>query len=365
MKKISKIILIIGVVAIIGTLGYLGWRYFFGKTINQKTAINQSATAIFPVPKKLSEDQIFDYWVNKNTGDIYYLAHDGQISKIDSSGQVQHLESKAMGLISSVKASNDGSSILVEFGYPQAPTFALHNLVNKTWQSLPQGTVAAAWDPKSSNRLIYLKDSGPTSRIYFYTPANQKSAEILRLAQKDLDLDWALPELIYFKERPSSEYASSLWSYNLKTKLFKIVARDENNLSIKWGTAGLNGIKLSGGQLSVIDNNNSYLAKIDLKTLPAKCTFAELYVYCAAPSDPTAISQTTFPDDYLKKSFNAPDDIYQIYILGVTSQGSLLSVRYFDSLLTGSTISADHLEIQKNRLIFINRLDSKLYSLTL
>ena len=361
MKRLSKIILIFSIIAIALVIIYFGWQYLFThKGVSIKTASKSVVT--IPKLQKLSDNSVFDYWLN-STGDIYFIAKDGQIAKIDSSGQVQNLESKAMGLISSVKASNDGSSILVEFGYPQAPTFAVHNLVNKTWQSLPQGTVAAAWDPKSSNRLIYLKDSGLVSRLYFYTVSSGKSVEIFHLAQKDLDLDWAAPDTIYFTQRPSSQSLSSMWSFGLISKMFKAVVREEAGLSVKWDGVGKNAIKWSGGSLDIIDSSNQLIGITDLKTLPQKCSFEATKVYCAVPLNQSDVSSNDF-DRYLKRLINFNDVIYLVSLANLSgNQTHLIAINVFD--FTDQPADLWHLESRNGKLIFINRWDNKLYSLEL
>ncbi len=367
MKRVIKIILWVVVVAVLAVGIYIGWRALRrGAVVAPQGGGPTGAEELILTPKALSENPVFDYWLNKSTGEIYYVAEDGQIYKITAEGESQGVGSQTIGQLSYIKPSSDGSLILIAFGYPQKPTFAIHNLSTKTWQSLPEGTVATAWDPRSNNRIAYLRDNGTTSRLNLLALSTQKSQEILRFSQKDLELDWVLPDVIYFKERPSNQVASSLWSYNLKTKVIKTVAANELGLNLKWPTDGALGLKWEANALNIIDANNKSLAVLNIKTLPNKCAFNEFRIYCSAPSDQLNVPVSVFPDNYLKKSISFIDDIYLISLLDLGRSPELLAIKIFDSFISGIGIDADHLEVQgENRLLFINRFDNRLYSLDL
>lgn len=365
MKKVFYIIILLIVIAILVTGGYLIWRFFL-KPEQKEIQLLEGVGGIGAVAK-LSEDTIFDYWINKNTDEVYYVAEDGKIYKISPSGEKQDTGSKATGNLSYIKPSSSGSLLLIAFDYPISPTFAIYNASNKTWQALPRGTVAAAWDPNSDNRLVYLKDNGTISRLYLFTLSDGRSREILKLTQKDLDLDWVSNNLIYFKERPSSEVASSLWAYNIENNSLKIVT-EEFGLMTKWLDKGSAALKLSNGLLTIVNSENETLTLLDLVSLPSKCAATEkiVEIYCAAP-DFSKISLSfiqRLPDSYLKKEVYFNDTIYLLPIetVGVTEVFNV-KAPIADRTSEGNLIDADRLEIANGKLYFINRYDRKIYNI--
>lgn len=369
MKPIFKILIAILIIGVLGIGGYFIWRFLASpKPIPELGETVTGAPETLQKPVLLSNDATFDYWINKKTNEIYYLTDDGNIYKISSAGEGEGTGSRATNNLSYIKPSFDGSLILAAFGYPQNPTFAVHNLSTKTWQALPADTTAVAWDPLSNNRLAYLKNTGLAGRLYLYNIDSKKSSEILKINQRDLDLDWITPDLIYLKERPSVQVISSLWSFNLKTKTLQAVMKEESGLIVKWFPSGKAALKFTNSSakensLTIVGSSDGPLAIVNSDTLPQKCALAtESQIYCAVPRNIT--KGTTLPDDYLKKQTRFQDDIY---LLAFEPNAVLINpiAKIFDSQLSEVPVDADHLEIKEGRLLFINRYDKKLYSLPL
>lgn len=355
--KMKKYLLIILAIATVLGGGYLIWRFFFAEAPLPEQPIGDAADRQELEKLFASAGQVFDYWVNKNTGEAYYVLPEGEIRKISPTGEDRETGSRATGNLSHIKPSSDGSMILVAFGYPQNPTFAIHDLSKKTWQAMPAGTTAVAWDPRSNSRIAYLKDNGAVNRLYTLNLSNNRSTELLRFSQKDLDLDWVLPNLIYFKEKPSAQSLSSVWSFDLKTRALKTLIKDESGLMVRWHADGASGFKLNSNgfanSLTWIDQDNRDLARWDFVTLPNKCALLRDMAYCAIPGNLTA--GTRLPDDYLKGAFVPEDNLFAIDL--ITSEFTILPV---DQILP---LDADRLEVFGNQLLFINRYDKKLYSL--
>ncbi|KKU77356.1 MAG: hypothetical protein A2214_00810 [Candidatus Harrisonbacteria bacterium RIFOXYA1_FULL_48_8] len=363
-KGIKILIIALGIGAVVGA-GYVLWKIFFSNpsgNILEGGAQEEVETAhkLFVI----TNGNVFDYWINKKTGEVYYVSENGQISKVLSNGTSQVISSQTVAGLSYIKPSFDGTMLLVAFGYPQKVTFAIYNVNANNWQSLTADTVAAAWDPTSNNRIAYIKNGTGTSRLNLLTLNDQKSKEALRLSQKDLDLDWVIKDVIYFKERPSRQIPSSVWSYNLTAKTIKTLIKEEAGLMVKWSPTGNTGIKWAGA-LTVIDKNNAPLSAINLQTIPTKCAYDSLRIYCAAPTEQANISNTIFPDEYMKKSARFIDDIYMIPALNLGQQPELLNIKILDGASAATRVEAEHLEVTENKIIFLNRYDKNLYTLEL
>lgn len=331
MRQFIKILLIILIIAGAGIGGYFAWRYFFGAAGpgNNGTGGEPSGTSeelAIAKPVVMLDRPIFDYWLNKKSGDTYYILPEGEIRKISPTGDDQETGSRATGNLSHIKPSANGSKIIVAFGFPQSPTFAIYDTASKSWHALPSGTTAADWDPASDNRIAYLKDNGNGGRLYFFTLNNSRSTEVLRIAQKDLDLNWQSSDLLYLSERPSDKIPGLTWSYNLKTRNFR----------------------------SATDDLNSVLTKANLKTLATKCAPLSDFIYCAVPV--SRANQANFIDNYYKKALNTEDEFYV-----VSTSGFPIKIPAEIS----EPIDAEKLTAAENYLLFINRYDQKLYKLEL
>lgn len=354
MKKIIP--WIIGVMIAL-LVGYLIWIFFFKTTAgNPSSGITNEPTGSESKKLIASAREIFDYWINKTSGEAYYATDDGEIFKIGADGTEESTGSKATGDLSFIKPSTDGSSIIVAFGFPQSPTFAIYNVAKKSWQALPAGTSAAAWDPKSNNRIVYIKENGAGSSIALLTLSNQKSEAVLKLNQRDLGIEWPSADTVYLAEKPSAEYASSLWSLNLKNKTLKTVASEEHGLLTRWFPNGALKFSNDGSQNSFewIKADGRTIVDWGFTTLPSKCFLTVAEMYCAIPR--TIEPRLKLPDAYLKHAARFNDTINKI---------DLINADYLPINVPLEQIDADRLEVYKNELFFINRYDNKLYELSL
>ncbi len=371
MKSIFKISIIILIIAGLSIVGYLAWIYLVAPRItpSEETALPGEAQPAIPnVPVPLTANKVFDYWINKKTKEVHYLDENGQIYKITKEGE-QVLSSQNIAGLNHIKPNGDGTLVLVGFGYPATPTFAIFNTLTKSWQAMPANTTSAAWSPSAPTggpRLAYLRNG----RLYLLTLADQKSKEIIKIDQKDLELEWVLPDVVYLKERPSIQLASSIWSININTKEVRSLAKPESGLLVRWFGDSKTGIKFTNSLskenlLQIVNLDNQPLGSVGLITLPSKCAFNALgtALYCAATK--TEISGVSLPDDYLKRAVYFQDDIYQLSLIDLGGQLIGLPTKILDTESVKIVIDADQLEVNSKQLLFINRYDKKLYSLAL
>lgn len=354
-KGLNKIAwaIIISALAIIGIAAYFSWQYIFNPITPGQSETTDGETGQPETPaetlKILSANTAIDYWPNNQTREIYYLSADG-IYKISSAGEEEKVYSQSLENAGLAKSSFDGTKAII--------ALSVFDTNTKTFQPLPVGTITAAWDPKSNNRIAYLKNNGQINSLNLLTLSDKKSRELIRLNQKDLSLEWVLPDLIYLKEKPSAEIAGSLWSFDIKKLTFKQIIKDENGLMAKWAPDGRRGLKFTGNgitnSLTLIDNQNALLKKWPFVTLPSKCALDNDSGYCAVPA--FIQPRTKLPDEYLKQQINFTDVIYSINL------NSGASEIVFEN---ETAIDADNLLLNGQQLIFINRYNQKLYSLEL
>ncbi len=368
MNAISKII--ISIVIIAGALagGFLIWRYLAqpsSSPLQQQTTNQPQNTPSTPKLQVMSDGPVFDYWVNKASNEIYFVTENGSISKMDTSGEQQTVSAQSISNLNYIKPAADGSAAIIAIGYPQSPAFSIFNTKTKTFLPLPAGPTAAAWDPKSNNRLAVLQGSGPTERLKLLTLNNLKTVELLKIASQDLDLDWPSADLIYLKERPSEKNPNSIWLYNIKTQTISLFAQGLE-LVIKWLPGKDIGFRWSANALNIINFKNQELASMGFKTSPDKCVFVGTTIIdCAVNVGRSGASLNASPIEYLKGSARPQDAIYFISGFDPAQNNKLVGLNLYDSAVTGSNLDVRHLELLNNDLLFMNNYDHKLYSLPL
>ncbi|MBI3046208.1 MAG: hypothetical protein HYY86_01515 [Candidatus Harrisonbacteria bacterium] len=361
MKKYLKIIVTILILIAIG----FGLYYFFKKSpvaqdflggIFPGTFKTGEKTGVQPIAgeklQALTQDPIFDYWINSKTGNIYYLTPVGQIIRV-SGGQEELVNSQTLNRLNQLTASPDGTSATAKFSYPDFPTFSIFDTVANAWHPLPAGTLAAAWSPTASE-IAYLDNKA----LKILNLVNQKTAEVLKLTQKEAELYWRPDSKILLTNGLlSSELESQIWSINPANKTITPLL-SEVGLAVKWSLDGKFGIRLKSVNraplLGLIDENGQTLAELTFVTLPSKCLIREKKIYCAVPKN--LPERVNLPEDYYKKAVYFEDNFYLIDL----NTGGVSTIFSPDS-----PIDAEHLELDGDRLLFKNRLDEKLYQLTL
>ena len=299
--------------------------------------------------RALTDESISDYWLDSKTGAIYYLNETGEIIKISGENKTV-ISSIPVSKINSIQASPNGEFMLAKFNYPQSTAFSIFNTASETWQPLPAATIAAAWSPNSQN-LAYVDDKS----LKILNIRTKKTTEIMRLTQKDLRLHWLAESQILLSTFSGAD--EKIWAIDINKKTLALFL-EGNNLAINWSDKNDLGIRLqiinSLPILGLIDNNGITLSDFSFLTMPEKCSFDGKKIYCAIPKN--IPEGTKLPNDYHKKSVYFDDLIYLID----------LSTGGFSEISTGlqNPIDVEHLKIVNNQLLFKNRLDGKLYSIS-
>lgn len=349
----KKVLILTAIAILIAAIGaYVVWQLFLRPTISGPQTTNQvkDSTALLSAIKPISSAPVFDYWLNRSSNEIFYLSLTGEIYKITSDGREEKVNSRTVENINSIQPSLDGSKAII--------SLAVFDTTDKTYQPLPMGTISAAWDPKSNNRVAYLKSGGQTSSINLLTLSNKKSQEVIKLAQKDLELEWVVPDIIYLKQKSSSRIASSLWALDINKKTLRQIFKEEMGLTVKWSRDGSLGIKTTNALTNfpqLIDKDAAVVKVLSFIALSSKCSFENQKIYCAVPRNISP--RTNLLDDYLMRKNYLEDDIL------VWDVASFLPDLIFDG--TTQAIDVENLQIKNNRLFFINRYDQKLYRLDL
>jgi hypothetical protein len=354
MRKKILIWGMVGLVVIVALIIFFGRRSAPANPTDSDIQINQRVDLegdLFSDLTLLSQEPVLDYWV---VGDsIITITDEGIIEKDD-----RPLTERPVANFSGGSVSFDGTKILVESGYPFKQVFSLFNIAKGQWEpSLPINTVAADFSP-NSNKIIYLADSGKISQLILLDLDSDESAEVARLAQKDLRLDWIAPNTLLLKERGSSLIRSSLFAYNLDSQTVSSLIKDEMGLDSSWFGPDL-GLIITKGQLRLLSSGGEPLALVNARTVPSKCEVAlnSNVLYCAVPADP---EPAVLPDSYLKRSVTSEDAIH-IIPLGEFLVGANEILQASDFIFSPTPFDARNLQVGNKKLFLINQFDGKLY----
>lgn len=359
----KKLLVIVVVIFVLAAAAYFGWRYFAPS--NGRPGETPAPTGS-PLPsgasaalRPLSPEGIAGYWVSRQNSTVYYMTNKGEIFRILLGGEAQPVSDQPIENVFSLTPSPDGLNALVAFGSRNEPFFTVFSAARPSWQPLPPGTKAAAWDPEGT-RLALIAETNGRSALYVFSLADQKLTEVMPLALEDVRLSWPRQDELYFADRPSIEHFGSLWLLNVTAKTLRRVIRDEPGLMVQWSENGGNALKFSAPErawmLAVIDSLGRIQARFTLGvTIPDKCFAADPLFYCAVPQQSSP--RDVWPDGYLKRAFYTEDSLFlwdaetnRLTELFNASQG---------------TIDATMLTAFQDKLFFVNRYDDRLYELAL
>lgn len=365
MKKLVVVIVVIGFLAL---AAYAGWRFFGRSGGAPAPTPTAEPSGTPPIPqqtplssniKPVTANRVFAYWINRNTETTYYLTEEGEIYKLAEGGTEQKLSGQPIKDLRAVSPSPDGTMAIVSFGRGEQAFFSVFNSVRLSWQPLPGGTLAAAWDP-TGTKIAYLEHAGLSAALKILSLADAKIQEVTKINVKDVELAWVAPKEIYITGRPSANYPGSVLGVNLEQKTVRVVMRDEPGLMVLWSQSGPEGIKFSleGRRpvTAVIDKNGQTTGTWPFApTLPVKCLVENSSFYCGVPRNMGP--RDIWPDDYLQKRVYYKDDV--VLWNASTSRAAIVIQAEqgpFDVI---------QLSLLGNKLFFVNRYDGKLYEATL
>ncbi|PIR44329.1 hypothetical protein COV23_00350, partial [Candidatus Wolfebacteria bacterium CG10_big_fil_rev_8_21_14_0_10_31_9] len=297
-KNIIIGIIIIALVAI-GIGVYFAWQKSnqnvgdnFDQTNNQ--AVNQagnysgqmnSISPILPANGKiklLSKNNALAYWItNLSTStqfqsqDIFYISEDGSVNKISGTSE-DVIGKENLGSVKFAKPLFNANKVLIVFKKANSLIPEVFDIDKKIWR------------PLSGDELITAVDLSPDGKKMAYTIDNfkggvdlftidlsnekGKGVKLITLNIKDFDIKWVSDNTILFASKPSFDYSSEIWKFDLKTKtLSKII--ESNGLIVNWSKFGDLGLKFSSAQnrsysFSLIDNSGNSKGSFKFITFP-------------------------------------------------------------------------------------------------
>jgi hypothetical protein len=379
-----------------GSLPNIGLSGTNNNGANQNSATTSASSSINKNLNIVSDEQVLNYFIEKDSS-VIVINNSGNIISISGNNK-NTISSLGIQNIIKTSFSYDGSKLLVNFGDIKDPQTSIFDINNKSWIPLSAGIISPVWAP-DSYKIAYLtnnKDYTETLNIIDISKTKPTTSKIITLHILDFSLNWILKNDILLSDKASAYTLSSVWSLNLTNKTLSSIITKNRGLELLWSNNIINTLvglefvaneSLVGGQLNLIDSTGNKTTNLNFITLPSKCAFNKysennsiisasttmsstqtkqttstinnsyLALYCAVPRDQNVLSANALPDLYDQKGLFTSDNIYRINILN----GNI------DTLFNDQdqNIDVSKIKIFNNNLYFINRLDQKLYSLSL
>jgi|SRR3989344_3949788 len=330
MRRFFLIVIIIVIIAVGIWLGYLAWKSFSGaETIIEEEgwAVTENKEIIKsdnPL-KQITNTSIANFWVNASSNQIFLINYNGKIEKLENLKTKTTASDNGLKNISQVMPSPDGSKVLINL--------TIFDGITNIWTPLPAGTTAAVWSPSANlgqvPTIAYLTNDG------LYNLKDGKTSLIFKLNNRDLQITWPVANEIYLTEKPTEAYNAASWKFNIKDKTLTRGVFDrfwEKLINLQYLTPGR-----------------------DFNILPPKCLVVEKGFYCAIPNN----SEVTL-NNYLKRKVYTNDDIY---FVSVDIEKKKAQAKLLLGASETNPIDAINLSLYKDKLLFINRYDQRLYSL--
>lgn len=309
----------------------------------------------------ITDEAVLGASVKSNS--IVYIAWDGQINQIDfGGGDKTELGALASDRLGETVFSQNGAKLAVKQTLPSGQTrFIVFDTEKKTTKTLPQGTESVSFSPAGEETATAVFENG-RSRVIIAGDEASSPKTVANVPIPDLVLDWHEPNFIALKTKPSGLAYGLLYTLDVKTRKVSRIMGNTNGLTAKFSPSGQKALYSQtsasgdGNQIKSLNLEKKTETRIDILSLPEKCAWSQdnRTVFCGAintESDPV------MPDDYYKRKIDAGDeDIVRVNL--DTGQIQKVISGPFDAY-------SPFLSEDESYLFFINKIDGRLYRLTL
>ncbi|OGG38527.1 hypothetical protein A3I34_00315 [Candidatus Jorgensenbacteria bacterium RIFCSPLOWO2_02_FULL_45_12] len=324
---------------------------------NEPGALPNEALLITTV--KISDRPVFDFWINKKTGETYYISSEGNVFSAKNNEDI-NLNTQAIESLNFIVPSPSGERILAALGNPQSPRWGVFDVVDLVWRPMPETADILAWGATDDSLVGILTDKENTNLVYVdISNAVPKISVVLSdFYLNDIRLYGGISSSILIAERPGFFYKSRVWEINFKSGAIKTINSGENGLTLSFNDKKTVALKFSAQNgASITDALLKTIMPLTFVTLPEKCGFGSDIIYCFVPNDQELFKKNSLPDDYVENKFFSTDNLIKIYPdtdgVSVVAKSGDAGFGVFDGI--HPAVSGDGV------IYFINKYDKFLY----
>lgn len=337
---------------------------------NEELKNNSSARKEKSAIVKISEDQVLRAVLARDSEKIKYYATDGTVWEIgvDGNGKKQISSDKLSGLQNALW-SPDGTKVITSFSKEGASEFFTYDYQTKKAFKLKSNLDSVIWDNIGAKIIYKYYDQKSGERTL--NVANPDGGDWKKLADLSFKNLSASPvpqtSLISFWNTPSASEESLLQSVGTSGGDVQKIFSGRFGADYLWSPDGSSALVSSLSEkngkfftLGVIDRSGTY-RDLNVPTMASKCVWSadKRTVYYALPG--SIPENSVIPDEYMAKKFFTTDTFWKIDI-STGKKERLAELADIDGQYDATKL---FLSSGESALIFMNRVDGKLYKIEL
>ncbi|TSC52763.1 MAG: hypothetical protein LiPW41_133 [Parcubacteria group bacterium LiPW_41] len=301
--------------------------------------------------KKISDVPAKFYWYYAENNRIFYTTENGQIKKVID-GKSELVEINPLKDLISVRPNQDGSFVLLRFTTASGAIWGIFSSMDEKISPLNPSIADAIWDLNNEDIITLQNKNGKIditsfSRLKNYSEGVTLIPEIKLL---DVDLIKKSQDELLFVEKFGNGYTTSIWQYNLKTKLFSTIRSGLLDFSIKTTPEVYFSLSKNSG-FSIENTSFKRILPTTHNTIPEKCSAFLSTAFCFVPQS----SVSYF--DWIT-NFMFTDDLLYLYDLNTQIEDQIQISEF-----TKKQIDAKNIIPTYSSLYFINKYDNFIYAL--
>ena len=307
--------------------------------------------ALFTEFKKISDVPALFYWYYKENNRVFYITETGEIKK-EIDGKSETIQINQLNNVSVIRPNDDGSFVLLKFIENNGTVWGIFSSMDEKITPLNSSITDAVWDVNNQEIIASILQGGKTSIVSFDSKKNYSGFSVIipEISLFDVDLLKKSNDELLFIEKFGNNYSTSVWEYNLKTKLFTVIRKDLLDFSLK---PTLNTYFFTSKKDGFVIANTSLerIMPVTQKTFPEKCSTIFTTAFCFVPQ--TEISLF----DWLTNSVFSNDVLYK-YEINQQAEDLIDTAN-----IIKEPIDAKDVVATASSLFFINKYNNFIYAL--
>ena len=344
---------------------------------SETNLVSQNSLKKPQVPDKkispLSKEQVISPIISPNENSIYYYSISGELKEIDFFGNnLKKTNTKDIfGLINALWSPDKTGVILKSKKDTTSSYFLFFNINNNQLITLDKNINAVSWQAASSKIIYkYFNPIIKKSTLNVSDADGKNWKKIIDLPHDKISF-FQIPRsgLISFWNNGDANYSTTLQIISLIGEDNKIIYQGNFGADYLWDNSGnhclISQTETKNGttiQLGVIDYKGENYVNLGLPTFVSKCAWSKdnKTIFCALPGN--IPNNSILPNDYKNGKFTTIDTFWKIDTVTGEKKRLLETKDMPDSTFDVSQI---FLNTDESLLFFVNKIDQKLYKITL